>query len=122
MIFTTGYLTWTPEALETVVEQLDAMVVDIRLTPQSRNPAWRQNALIKRFDERYIWVKEWGNVRYKIGPPVELLDFDAGLAHVRELSGNLILLCACRQYDACHRKDVAERLKSLGIETEELGA
>ena len=118
--FTAGYLGHTPEQLLAIADRMDALVVDIRWSPDSRVPGWRQSYLARTLGARYHYVRELGNVCYRVGPPVQIADLAAGLGILRELPSPLILLCACRDYETCHRRDVGEALRTEGWTVEEL--
>jgi uncharacterized protein (DUF488 family) len=108
-LYTLGYLAWTPAAFVQRVEVLGAVVADIRFSPSSRHPAWRQTALKRTLEVWYHHVPTLGNRNYK-GGPVEIVDLDAGLEVVHELleASPVLLLCACRDVQRCHRRLVAE--------------
>lgn len=50
------------------------------MVPRTRwAPAFNSSALKARLAERYVWLKEFGNVNYKgTFAEIQLLDFDAG--------------------------------------------
>jgi len=106
---TLGYLAWTPAAVVQCVEQLGAVVADIRFAPSSRHPAWRQASLRQTLGDRYHHVQTLGNRNYK-GGPVALVDLEAGLTTLVQLLevSPVIMLCACRDLARCHRRLVAE--------------
>jgi uncharacterized protein (DUF488 family) len=108
-LYTLGYLAWTPVAFVQRVVVLGAVVADIRFSPTSRHPAWRQAALKHTLEAWYHHVPTLGNRNYK-GGPVELVDLAAGLTTLGALleASPAILLCACRDVQACHRRIVAE--------------
>lgn len=85
---------------------------------------WRQGALQKALGGRYHWLQGFGNMIFKSGGPPLLSDPGPALAHLeRLLEGGqpLLLLCACRNPQTCHRADVAELVReTLGIEAVEL--
>ena len=111
VIYTAGYLAgWTPEALVAKAKKLEALVVDVRLVPMSRRPEWSEVCLKQALGAAYAWIGEWGNVNYRTGGPVLLADFEGGLAKLGRPAENVILLCACRNVNVCHRKVVAEKL------------
>jgi hypothetical protein len=93
------------------------MVVDVRLKPWSQQEEWRGQNLKGRFRARYVWIEEWGNLRYKDGPPVAISDWDAGLKLLRWLQLGtrvVVLLCGCRNEATCHRETLLARLETLG--------
>lgn len=120
-IYTLGYSGWKIEDVARLVDRLDAILVDVRLSPRSRNPVFSGKRLTERFGDRYIWLRGFGNVNYRQpDAPVRLADFDGGLRRLcermlQEDTNDVILLCACRDVGVCHRKVVADRLaETLG--------
>jgi activating signal cointegrator 1 len=112
-IFTYGYQGSTPEQLLGTIKELDAVLVDIRYSPWSPNPRWRKPALqVLVGADRYLWIQDLGNVNYKSGGPIRLLWPEAGVEYVRPILGRrpIVLLCACRDWETCHRRDAAEYL------------
>ncbi len=70
-----------------------------------------------------MWVQELGNQAFKEGGGIRLLDPERGVARVKELlaSRPVILLCACRQVENCHRRVAAELVASAtGLPLEHL--
>ncbi len=89
------------------------LLVDIRYSPWSRwKPAWRKAALRDTYQHSYVHLKALGNVNYnRPGQPIHLLNPDGPVrAAVQFLQsgGSLMLLCACKEYERCHRKVVYE--------------
>lgn len=124
-IYTLGYSGWRIEDVEAALERLDAVLVDIRWMARSRIPTWAGGRMAQRLGVRYAAVRDLGNTNYKgTFEQIRILDFEAGLAAVRKITAggqSVILMCACRDLDTCHRKGVAERLASaLGVEVEHL--
>lgn len=110
-IYTFGYQGRKVDDLKAAAEELDAIVVDVRHSPFSRDREWSKWGLAKSLAGRYVHLPEYGNVNYK-GGPILLKDAKGGTA---KLSGvlatkNLILLCACWNQPACHRTVAAETL------------
>jgi uncharacterized protein (DUF488 family) len=115
-IYTWGYTGATPADLTAYIDALDAYVCDIRYSPRSRVPHWRQHALDEMAGvtahgrRRYRHIIELGNVNYATDGPIELYAPAAGL---REIAPYLavrpcILLCACADWRTCHRRVVAD--------------
>lgn len=117
-IYTVGYADWTPTQLAAKAEGLDALLVDIRFNPTSRNAGWRQGPLIKRFGVRYVYVHALGNEQYQRGKGVRLHDVEEGVRLVGQLLREqpVILMCVCSNIETCRRKAAAEVL------SERLGA
>jgi uncharacterized protein (DUF488 family) len=122
-VYTMGYSGWNPDQLLQRAEELDAVVLDIRIKPYSRNPAWTKSALQAILGERYVHAWGFGNMNYK-GGPVALQSFGNGIRQFDEAiaRGPVILMCMCRDYPKCHRSDVIEAILRSGreIEHEEL--
>ena len=120
MIYTFGYSGQSFDEFSARVAALDALVVDIRLVPQSRfSPPWRKANLEKVFKENYLHVGALGNKGFK-EKRMDIADLDTGLAIVEAIEENLILLCACKDIEKCHRKIIADALREHGHEVDEL--
>lgn len=119
-VYTAGYYGRDMNEFKETVDKLGALLVDIRLVPQSRfTPEWRKKNLETRFGENYLHVKELGNKGFK-EKRVEISDLDTGLAIVEAIDRDLVMLCACKYIDRCHRRQVAEELRARGYEVTEL--
>jgi len=115
-IYTWGYTGATPADLKAYIDALDAYLIDVRYSPRSRVPQWRQQALddlagvTEHGRPRYRHIIELGNVNYATDGPIDLYAPAAGL---REIAPYLaarpcILLCACADCRTCHRRVVAD--------------
>jgi len=110
-LYTVGYTGHTPTTIKAQVVQLKAHLLDIRYSPDSRHARWHKHHLAELFGDVYHHVPELGNVNYKNGGPVTLANYEAGFAQVtRLLPQPIVLMCACKVYNRCHRKIVADRL------------
>jgi len=120
--YTAGYLGHSPAELLTIADKLNAKIVDIRYVQTSRDPRWRFNALVKFLKWRFHGNAALGNVRYKAGPPVEIVNIEAGIEDLLLIPACLpiILLCACREAETCHRSVVGAELVKRGWEVREL--
>lgn len=91
---------------------LTMVPVDIRYSPRSHwYPQWSGQALQKTWGDRYRHIKALGNVNYRSAAPIQLMDADAGVrwaVATLKAGYSLILLCACRDEERCHRKVVKE--------------
>lgn len=110
-LYTFGYSGRLPDQLQALVEQLDAVVVDIRFSPRSRIPDWNGGRLQKLLGKRYRHLRALGNRNYK-GGPVEFVDLAAGVVEVGELLRQqpVVLLCVCADVQRCHRLLAAEAI------------
>lgn len=100
------------EKLNALLVLLDAYLVDVRFSPNSRDPQWRQAAMKKEIGERYIHIKSLGNKNYK-GGPIEFLDLPGGLdalAHLLQKK-NVVVMCACWARDRCHRLNIVQEFE-----------
>jgi Protein of unknown function, DUF488 len=115
-LYTLGYS--APSAasiLETLLSEPGTLLVDVRMHPGShRYPEWRGRALERRYGERYVHVPAFGNVHYRTpDQPIQLADPEAGVRWAIPLlhkERNLVLLCVCKDYEQCHRKQVFDLL------------
>jgi uncharacterized protein (DUF488 family) len=115
-LYTVGYA-----ALERV-EQLQTflshqvLLVDIRYYPASRwKPEWSRKRLSDRFAPNYEHIRELGNVNYhSLDLPIQLFDAEQGLSKIVPLlrkGYDICLLCACTDWQTCHRRVVADLVK-----------
>jgi len=88
------------------------LIIDTRMSPNG-NPDWTGAALRAKYGKRYRWAGKFlGNVNYK-GGPIQLanpMTGIAGLIQYLKEGHDLILLCKCEDYQACHRKLIVELL------------
>ncbi|HET8851889.1 MAG TPA: DUF488 domain-containing protein [Ktedonobacteraceae bacterium] len=117
LLLTLGYA--TPDAMKLLTTSMQTqrtVLVDIRSQPRSRwYPAWNRSALIARWRCRYLWKGDTlGNVHYKPedrSKGIKLAAPERGVVEVVHLfqSGyQVILLCACKYPESCHRLLVAK--------------
>lgn len=96
-------------------EQPRLILIDTRLKPWSNKPAWRAESLKVSYGERYRWAGQYlGNLNYRNGGPVRLVDPTAGLRGLRhwlQHGYDLLLLCGCAEYARCHLKTIVEALQ-----------
>ena len=130
-LYTLGYA--HPDAtaqLERLMTHTNIILVDIRHTPRSRwFPAWNRNALTARYRHRYIWDQRLGNVnhdpqRRKLGIKLDEGHMDAvhTAAEMLLQGTSLILLCACKDPQKCHRVVVAKLIQDALQEIQEVQA
>jgi len=118
-VYTMGYGGQKLPLVQKAVAELGAVIFDIRYSPRSRNPTWNGANLRRVLGARYRHVKAFGNRNYK-GGPVEIVDYEAGKKAVEQCGRPVILMCVCRDYQRCHRRNIAEQLRADGFEVEEL--
>lgn len=87
----------------------NGILVDVRMQPHTRQ--WGKEELVRTLGSLYVHVPELGNVNYR-GGPIQLLDPGVGVARVLSMmdSQEVVLMCACEDYDRCHRKVVVQEL------------
>ena len=115
-IYTLGYSGWTAAAIKETLERLDGVAVDVRMVPRSYVASFNGTAFQKLLGERYRWVQEFGNVNYKNGGPIKILNIIRGegkLADLLAAGKAIVLLCGCPKLAECHRKVVAEKLAKM---------
>jgi uncharacterized protein (DUF488 family) len=111
-IYTAGYSRLRePRRLLALLDELDALVIDVRLKPWTRFEGWSRKDREALFGARYRWIEAFGNDNYA-GEGVRLHDPARGLAEVGPIleSRSVILLCGCADPTHCHRSTVAARL------------
>ena len=118
--YSLGYLGRTLPEILAILEERSAVLVDIRLVPYSRNKAFLKGALEPALGPRYVWVRGLGNLNFRTGGPVALADYEAGRAAILALQSPVVLMCACRDHERCHRSVVAQALTAEGFEVEEI--
>lgn len=126
-IYTVGYTGASMERLVEKVRSVDGMLIDIRYSPRSRAPLWGQPSFLKHFGAlggadledgspgRYLHLRHWGNENYA-GGPIVIRDLNLGAKvleqKVQENPGMVpILMCACADFERCHRRTVSEWLE-----------
>jgi len=114
MLYTIGYQSSTVDDLVRYIIKLDAILVDIRFKPYSRQREFNRDALKRRIGDYYWHVPELGNANYR-GGPMWINDYETGKQRVAAALKNdppkpVILMCMCGNLKQCHRLPVAERL------------
>lgn len=97
------------------LKQEGAALVDIRKMPRSRY-YWKFNEQHLRglYPGQYIHIPQLGNVNYKPedrAKGIQIADPEPGVKHVAyllEQGHPIMLMCACKNYENCHRKVVYE--------------
>jgi len=116
IIETIGYGGKKPDDFIKELEDLNpGIVVDVRENPYSAFlGVYTFPQLEKRLGSKYTWIKELGN-KTRMMPPT-LVDEEAGLQKLRELSEKhprIVLLCAEKKEEDCHRSYVKKRFLEL---------
>jgi hypothetical protein len=117
-LYTIGYSGQTLEGLRARLDELSAVLVDIRFNPRSRVNHWRGSQLKEYFGDRYAALPCLGNENYK-GGRIKLSNPALAIAPMRITlqRRSAILLCECWDVSQCHRKKAAAFLqKHLGVQ------
>lgn len=103
-LFSLGYSGVRLEAVNQWLDAHDALLVDVRFKPFSRNPEWRQPHLQRVLGSRYRWVRALGNLNYR-GGPSRLVEEAEGVRIVVAMmeSNPVVLTCICSDPRVCHR-------------------
>lgn len=101
------------------------LLVDIRERPYSRwRPAFNQGALRTHYGEQYRHIQALGNTNFSDPTKgIVIRNPDKGIFEVRMLLDagySLMLMCACKHYERCHRKVVVELIREQVTLTIEL--
>lgn len=86
-IYGYGYGGRPVEQLAALVALHEAVVIDVRLKPWTKQPGWSLSELKAVFAGRYHWWRELGNTNYEEGGKVKLLDEKKGIAKLVKLIG-----------------------------------
>jgi uncharacterized protein (DUF488 family) len=101
----------------TAVDSISAdLIVDVREDPShAYRGTYTKPYLKKRFASKYVWIPELGNKTRDINN-IQLVDEEKGLRRLLELArtyDHIILLCAEKKDEDCHRSYVRDRLLRL---------
>lgn len=125
LIYTVGYNGgWTIELLAREIASRNASLLDIRHNPTSTKIEWRRASLERQLRACYAHMPQLGNLNYQ-GGPIQLADPEAALPIARHYlaRGPVVLLCACPNWQTCHRRQAADFLaERLGGTIEHLAA
>lgn len=115
-VYSVGYTDLqAPRVVESLMGNPSTLLIDTRYSPNSRRPEWSKRALEQKYGARYRWAGQYlGNVNYQQKGSIKLADPEAGISGLRMFLAkgyDLILLCACKEYEQCHRKTVIELLQ-----------
>jgi uncharacterized protein (DUF488 family) len=118
-IYTTGFEGKDVADLPKLLENLDAVLADIRFTPFSKDFEWRREYLKLLLKNRYRHVSAFGNRTYK-ETKITIHNFNLGLKVIESWNENVVLMCECEKLQDCHRLIVMNELKRLDFEIEEI--
>jgi uncharacterized protein (DUF488 family) len=109
-IYTLGYTGLTPKELSRAARQQNFMVLDIRFSPRSRNFVWNKRFLKQELGDHYEHIQELGNVNYKNGGDILIMNPSAGVARVAGYLAkqDVCVMCVCKDVHTCHRQTVSQ--------------
>ena len=112
--FTFGYQSKSVASLTRKLRETNALLIDIRCMPYSRQRSWNHDALKGVLGGDYLYLPELGNLNYK-GGPTKIVDMEKGceivLNHLQRRP--VVLMCVCQCLEKCHRNVVAAELEEL---------
>ena len=92
------------------------LVVDVRADPfHAYRGTYTKSYLAKRLKDKYVWIPELGNKTRDIDN-IQLVNEEEGLKKLLELvrrHDHIVLLCAEKKDEDCHRSYVKDRLLQL---------
>ena len=116
-IMTIGYGGKRPHDFFTELKSLKPdLVIDVRRNPHHAFLGIYTLASLKKRVEHYVWIHELGNKKKTLPP--ELIDEGVGLGKAIGMiqawkANRVVLLCAEKDENRCHRKYVKEKLQRL---------
>ena len=120
IIYTTGYAGRDIFDLKPLVHALDAVLVDIRFTPEGDLMHWRRIYLKTLLGGKYRHVPHLGARSFRQGSIDGIQNLQLGVQTLLNLDSNIILMCACAEYENCHRRLIAAELERQGINVVEI--
>ena len=94
MIYTIGYTGIPLAQLQAFLDAHQALLVDLRYRPLSRNPVYNQKARQAALGGRYVYVGELGNRHYKPNQPMVLVSYKP-FNILRTINTNDVSFWAC---------------------------
>jgi len=111
-LYTLGYTGIEPQEIIDAAARINASIADIRYSARSRHPQWSKNTLRTAWGSRYLHISGLGNKNYKgdLGHGIMLANPILGGEIVLALLPQqpVILMCACPNWETCHRRNAAE--------------
>ena len=87
-------------------------------------PHWNKGRLEELYGADYMHLSSLGNLNYKSGGSIAIANYALGRQSLEIIASRLkkpmVLMCACRSLDTCHRTLVASMLRADGFAVEEL--
>jgi uncharacterized protein (DUF488 family) len=118
-IYTTGFAGKDVADLPKLLENLDAVLADIRFTPFSKDFEWRREYLKLLLKNKYRHVSAFGN-RSNNENKFTINNFNLGLKVIESWNENVLLMCECAEFQNCHRSVLANELRKKDCEVMEI--
>lgn len=115
-VHTTGY---TGKNVEDLPELLDAVLFDIRFSPNSRVAKWSKDNLQALLKEKYHHVQPFGNRTFRENK-ITIHNLELGLKILKNQPSNVLLMCACEDLKTCHRFVLTHELRKRGYDVQEV--
>ncbi len=117
--FTTGFPGRNVADLKPLLSSLEAILIDVRMSPQSSSVQWNREYLKILLKGKYRHIAQLGN-RHSENEPVAIQHLALGTRILVSFGMNAVLLCECGEAQSCHRRIIAHELKRQGYSVEEL--
>ena len=109
--------------LPQVLSELDAILIDIRLTPPAQPLKWSKNYLELLIGNKYLHVPLLGNRAAEAGGATtksSIQNLALGIKIITELKINILLFCSCQNESNCHRRAVSREIVKHGSQITEI--
>ena len=117
--YTTGFTGRNVTDLKPLLFSLDAVLIDIRMSPHSSSVQWNQAYLKILLKGKYRHVAQLGN-RHSVNEPIAIQHLALGVQILVSFGVNAVLMCECAEAQNCHRMVIARELGRQGFQVEEL--
>lgn len=101
------------------LDELDAVLIDIRFAPPIHPLGWNRDYLKLLLKGRYRHLPTLG-ARELGGGKSAIQNLGLGIKIITELKINVLLFCSCQDEKNCHRHLIAKELKRQGREAVEV--
>lgn len=118
-VYTTGYTGKDVSDLKPLLAALDAVLFDVRYSPDSRVLKWTRAYLQVLLREKYHHLLPFGNRTFRENK-ITIQNLDLGIKILESQKSNVVLMCGCAELSTCHRLVLAHELRRRDYEVEEL--
>jgi uncharacterized protein (DUF488 family) len=117
--YTTGFAGKDINDLKTMLDRLDAVLIDVRFSPTGETMRWRKIYLKALLREKYHHLPHLGSRVFREGK-AQIQNLDLGIKILLSFNATAVLMCECDDTRECHRLLIAQELWNKGFEAEEL--